>query len=192
MRPGSVVGPQQNWLESMESQLLAWGQSEQEQRLKAVQELAKSLNVPSTQNTGKQPRRQATGQRNSNLLTQLDRNEGTEALTETSMGMRVPVQPNKLERVAYSAVNGGASNYTATGAEKTSHYNLRNVQDYPDDDHVSNASGGSSSTPRSRNGSQSVQGGLRVGVMTRSRSRNLADSVEGENNNSNNSTMFQA
>lgn len=42
MRPGSVVGPQQNWLESVEERLLEWGQKEREESFKKENPLVRA------------------------------------------------------------------------------------------------------------------------------------------------------
>ena len=49
MRPGSVVGPQQNWLESMEERLLQWGEEERQQREKVAQA---ALGLPKLRGAG--------------------------------------------------------------------------------------------------------------------------------------------
>ncbi|KAI3641762.1 hypothetical protein MIR68_000206 [Amoeboaphelidium protococcarum] len=71
MRPGSVVGPQQNWLESMEQKLKALGRQE-----------AARYNTKSSL---------------TNLA--LSANSGYETVAKTTnSGMQVPLQPRKLER----------------------------------------------------------------------------------------------
>jgi hypothetical protein len=60
MRPGSVVGPQQNWLEQVEP-------------------LVKSISL-------------------THVLKSATMNDGTDMLADTTIGMKVPVQPRKDQK----------------------------------------------------------------------------------------------
>lgn len=95
MRPGSVVGPQQNWLESVEPILLKMGENERIERDRiAMMAEARLANFKSHRKTSG-----LTNGSVSSLLVTLDVNDGTDELAEvTNGGYKVPVQPNKLVR----------------------------------------------------------------------------------------------
>jgi cell division cycle 14 len=82
MRPGSVVGPQQNWLESVQHTLWEWGKQERDDLMKN--------------------RKHKIHKEVIDLKRQMEEsiNNGNEELPNSTMGMAVPLQPNKTHRSA--------------------------------------------------------------------------------------------
>ena len=118
MRPGSVVGPQQNWLESVEKRCFEWGETER-RRHEAKIAFASSVIHDDTE------------MERSDV--DVTRNEGTSDVAKTTMGMVVPIQPYKKDRDFKLAEN-------ETVQEDVRQYNLRTRVQPTQTDYVSQPS----------------------------------------------------
>eukprot|EP00158_Paraphelidium_tribonemae_P004690 Partr_v1_DN26914_c3_g1_i1_m7173 putative PHOsphatase len=109
MRPGSVVGPQQNWLETVEPHLHRWRKEDMAKKSKAhaehlTREMADAMGM--------------------------NRNDGSEDIASTTMGMNVPAQPRKLEidRASIPAGEQDEMAWSPLPQDSPRPYNLRSQE----------------------------------------------------------------